>query len=538
MGDERPCYNEYDYGWDVCDMDQYYHGKSSETVEVIDQLLQSGRPFTGGIPKELELAQQDFGESKPIEDKKPHMVASLLNPPQEPNPISQASPTVSNISNSKVNKSLKHKCNTCSQVFDSRIALSIHVGRIHKSDGRDKSHQCPHCPKTFLNASYLSQHKRIHTGIKPYKCDMCSKRFTQLSHLQQHNRTHSGEKPYKCTQPGCTKAFSQLSNLQSHTRSHLPNVPKCTSCYKCFFDEKSLNAHLRTHTMNKRVRNYTCEECGQRFTQDTYLQNHINKKHRASALEKPGFTSKTTPSTQPTSIQAATSMICKVEDQNSASCPGTPSLSSPLMQRMQSLSHPIMPNALAAEQKNIGFTKDYGAEASYQRPVLASTPQFHGSPLECESQLGSSAFKPPTSRQTQPMEVSQQRGVGSANQQSQQTTGYDRINSNMLGLPSTQDVKPSVADRPQDADMLWRFRSNVAAAVSSYSPFNGPFQQYMASNGGYPASSYSAYMHSPLDTSYVEKIGSYVDKLALYTDTFENDPTNEDYFMVGALAMD
>lgn len=79
------------------------------------------------------------------------------------------------------------------QVFDSRIALSIHVGRIHKSDGRDKSHQCPHCPKTFHNASYLSQHMRIHTGIKPYKCDMCAKPFTQLSHLQQHKRTHSGK---------------------------------------------------------------------------------------------------------------------------------------------------------------------------------------------------------------------------------------------------------------------------------------------------------------------------------------------------------
>ena len=65
-----------------------------------------------------------------------------------------------------------------------------------------KPYKCSHCSKSFANSSYLSQHMRIHLGIKPYRCEICQRKFTQLSHLQQHIRTHTGDKPYKCRIPG------------------------------------------------------------------------------------------------------------------------------------------------------------------------------------------------------------------------------------------------------------------------------------------------------------------------------------------------
>ncbi|VDO80027.1 unnamed protein product, partial [Heligmosomoides polygyrus] len=89
-----------------------------------------------------------------------------------------------------------------------------------------KPYKCTQCVKSFANSSYLSQHMRIHLGIKPFgPCQYCGKKFTQLSHLQQHIRTHTGEKPYKCKYTGCEKAFSQLSNLQSHSRCHQTDKP-------------------------------------------------------------------------------------------------------------------------------------------------------------------------------------------------------------------------------------------------------------------------------------------------------------------------
>jgi zinc finger protein 362/384 len=141
-----------------------------------------------------------------------------------------------------------------------------------------KPYKCTQCSKAFANSSYLSQHTRIHLGIKPYRCEICQRKFTQLSHLQQHIRTHTGDKPYKCRHVGCVKAFSQLSNLQSHSRSHQTDKPfKCNSCYKCFADEPSLLEHIPKHKESKHLKTHICQYCGKSYTQETYLQKHMQK---------------------------------------------------------------------------------------------------------------------------------------------------------------------------------------------------------------------------------------------------------------------
>lgn len=66
----------------------------------------------------------------------------------------------------------------------------------------------------------------------------------------------------------------------------------------------------------------------------------------------------------------------------------------------------------------------------------------------------------------------------------------------------------------------------------------------MAQQGtAYPPSTYSAYMNTPLDSAYADKIGSYADKIGSYvdklanghTDMFDDDSANDDYFMIGGL---
>ncbi|XP_066942570.1 zinc finger protein rotund-like isoform X3 [Macrobrachium rosenbergii] len=189
----------------------------------------------------------------------------------------------------------KYQCKMCPQmqqdtIFGSKADLQLHT-QIHMREA--KPYKCSQCSKAFANSSYLSQHTRIHLGIKPYRCEICQRKFTQLSHLQQHIRTHTGDKPYKCRHPGCNKAFSQLSNLQSHSRCHQTDKPyKCNSCYKCFVDEASLLEHIPKHKESKHLKTHICQYCGKSYTQETYLQKHMQK-HAERTDKRPSLSAHT-----------------------------------------------------------------------------------------------------------------------------------------------------------------------------------------------------------------------------------------------------
>ena len=90
----------------------------------------------------------------------------------------------------------------------------------HQLTHGDKLFICRDCGKKFLDNSKLRRHSLVHTGEKPYKCEICNKRFSLDFNLRTHMRIHTGEKPYACTYPGCFKRFSQSSNLNAHEKTH------------------------------------------------------------------------------------------------------------------------------------------------------------------------------------------------------------------------------------------------------------------------------------------------------------------------------
>lgn len=77
---------------------------------------------------------------------------------------------------------------------------------------------CPTCNREFKKKEHLTQHVKLHAGLRPFKCseEGCDKAFSRKEHLSRHLVSHSGQKMYTCEV--CRKPFSRKDNLNKHKR--------------------------------------------------------------------------------------------------------------------------------------------------------------------------------------------------------------------------------------------------------------------------------------------------------------------------------
>lgn len=121
-------------------------------------------------------------------------------------------------------------------------------------------------------------------AYRPFKCDQCDKAFRRRFTLQEHKKIHTGEKPFACTFPGCTSRFSTSGNLSRHKRVHLSDRYRCpvASCGLAFSSHSGLSKHVKTHT---EAPPYACpvSSCPKVFSTAANLVRHTHS-HRASEL--------------------------------------------------------------------------------------------------------------------------------------------------------------------------------------------------------------------------------------------------------------
>ncbi|KAL4235692.1 hypothetical protein ACF0H5_004085 [Mactra antiquata] len=82
------------------------------------------------------------------------------------------------------------------------------------------------------------------------RCRVCSRVFPREKSLQAHMRTHTGERPYFCDYPGCGKSFCQSGQLKTHQRLHTGEKPFACSVEGCKSRFTHANRHCPDHPLS------------------------------------------------------------------------------------------------------------------------------------------------------------------------------------------------------------------------------------------------------------------------------------------------
>ncbi|XP_076006653.1 zinc finger protein 407 [Genypterus blacodes] len=168
----------------------------------------------------------------------------------------------------------EYKCDICGWAFVMKKHLSTHMlGKHGVGQRKERKFECELCDRSFSEKWALNNHKKLHSGEKPYKCawQSCHYSFLNLSAMKDHYRTHTGEKSYLCDL--CGFAGGTKHALTKHRRQHTGERPfRCKLCNFASTTQSHLSRHKRVHTGEKP---YRCPWCDYRSNCAENIRKHI-----------------------------------------------------------------------------------------------------------------------------------------------------------------------------------------------------------------------------------------------------------------------
>ncbi|KAH3825866.1 uncharacterized protein LOC127881956 [Dreissena polymorpha] len=165
-------------------------------------------------------------------------------------------------------------CSVCGGEFNNSTSLLHHHRTVHLGD---KRFECNVCGGRYGKKSQLEEHMFSHSNERTQTCRYCGKSFKHGKSLRRHEQTHVSDLKFQCNQ--CDSKFSRKDNLDRHKMCHVETSHQCSFCRKKFKERQALLDHEQFH-MNSRK--FNCHICKEKFQDETYFYNHMEKTHQIS----------------------------------------------------------------------------------------------------------------------------------------------------------------------------------------------------------------------------------------------------------------
>ncbi|XP_075989933.1 uncharacterized protein LOC142985575 [Anticarsia gemmatalis] len=170
---------------------------------------------------------------------------------------------------------MKHKCEHCIIVFNTRKLHQDHMNGKHRPKG-PSSHQCPICLAYFVTKDHLSRHRALH--LSAFKCALCSVKSSLKCRMLKHLAQHTHAPTYHCQH--CGTHFSTKSKLTYHRAVCKQEKPQCDCCGKVFANKMTLKYHLKVadpqnKTAPKEKMYIPCKGCDKVFHSKKSYRSHV-----------------------------------------------------------------------------------------------------------------------------------------------------------------------------------------------------------------------------------------------------------------------
>lgn len=137
-----------------------------------------------------------------------------------------------------------------------------------------RRYSCEYCGRGFMRSDHLKNHKRTHTGEKPYRCDQCDRRFAKQFVMTRHKQNvHcANSKIYICEE--CGRTFARSDHLKNHLRVHI-------------YGGRKKSEHVSQGGNCSIFKAFSCDECGRSYSRKDKLKKH-KEKHASQETVKSG----------------------------------------------------------------------------------------------------------------------------------------------------------------------------------------------------------------------------------------------------------